>query len=220
MDASRKIIHHLLPVVVMTVLWSPEHVSALDTFDHTHARYAGVLSNFVSNGRVDYARLQAAPQELDAYLNELAAVNPGAAWRRLSVRFGGQVMSLDHLENKIIRVDYHEPRIHFALVCAARGCPPLRSEPYVGRRLASQLDDQAKQFLAAAGKNRFDAAKDTLWLSPIFKWYKEDFVASAGSVSAYIKPYLPEELRQALGRSSNPKIRYTNYDWGLNDWSR
>jgi len=263
MVAIRQIIHHLLPVVVMTLLWSPEHVSALDTFDHTHARYAGVLSNFVSNGRVDYARLQAAPQELDAYLNELAAVNPGqfagwsredrlalllnlynawtlrlildhyplksirdigtlpgAAWRRLIVRFGGQVMSLDHLENRIIRVDYGEPRIHFALVCAARGCPPLRSEPYVGKRLASQLDDQAKQFLAAAGKNRFDAAKDTLWLSPIFKWYKEDFIGSAGSVSAYTKPYLPEESRQMLDRSSNPKILYTNYDWGLNDWIR
>src|SRR5262249_25158474 len=54
------------------------------TFDHTHGRYGCVLSNFVTNGRVDYARLQAAPQELDAYLNELAAVNPGqfAAWSR------------------------------------------------------------------------------------------------------------------------------------------
>ena len=55
-------------------------------------------------------------------------VLPGAGWRDLRVRFGGQIMSLEHLENKIIRAEYREPRIHFALVGAAIGCPPLRSE--------------------------------------------------------------------------------------------
>jgi hypothetical protein len=82
---------------------------------------------------------------------------PGAAWRQLIGRFGGRIMTLDHLENKIIRAEYSEPRIHFALVCAAKGCPQLRAEPYVSPRLDSQLDDQAKRFLATAEKNRFDA---------------------------------------------------------------
>ena len=250
----------LLPAFVG--LWVPEK-GAADAFDQTHARYAAVLTNYVRNGRVDYARLQAAPQGLDAYLNDLAAVKPqdfaawtrenrlalllnlynartlrliidhyptksirsigvlpGAAWRQLVVRIGGQVMTLDHLENSIIRAEYHEPGIHFALVCAALGCPPLRAEPYVGQRLNEQLDDQAKQFLGLPEKNRFDAATQTLWLSPIFSWYKQDFTGVAGSLEEYVRPFLPEESRQALKRASRVKVRFTDYNWDLNEVKR
>ena len=253
----------VLFVIQLSALCTPEHASAAGGFDQTHARYGAVLSNFVKNGRVDYAGLQSAPQDLDAYLNELATITPeefatwsrenrlalllnlynartlrliidhyplksirnigtlpGAAWRQLVVRFGGQIMALDHLENKIIRADYNEPRIHFALVCAANGCPPLRSEPYIGNRLERQLDDQAKQFLATGEKNRFDLEKNTLWLSPIFKWYKEDFTGKTGSLAAYVKPFLPEESRHGLERSSKIRVLYTDYDWNLNEWTR
>ena len=199
---------------------------------------------------MDYTALRTAPTELDAYLNELAAVKPdefaawnrenrlalllnlynartlrliidhyplksirdigalpGAAWRQLIVRFGGQIMTLEHLENKIIRAGYGEPRIHFALVCAAKGCPPLRSEPYEGQRLDSQLDEQAQQFLATAEKNRFDAAKDTLWLSPIFKWYGEDFEKKSGGVLRFLKPYWPEKERAMLDGETEGFVR-------------
>lgn len=144
-------------------------------------------------------------------------VLPGAAWRMLVVRFGGQVMSLDHLEHQIIRAEYGEPRVHFALVCAAKGCPPLRPEPYVGARIEAQLDEQARQFLALPDKNRFDAAKDTLWLSPIFKWFTDDFTGPAGSLEKYVQPYLPAGSRDALGRAGKVKVRFTDYDWSLND---
>ncbi len=142
---------------------------------------------------------------------------PGAAWREVRVRFGGQILSLDHLENKIIRVEYREPRIHFALVCAALGCPPLRSEAYVGARLGRQLDDQARQFLGESAKNHFEAATSTLFLSPIFQWYDEDFTKSAGSVAAYVKPYLPKAQSEAMAASRQVTVRFTKYDWALND---
>jgi hypothetical protein len=241
---------------------APECTSAAG-FDQTHALYARVLSNFVSNGQVDYARLKSGPEELDAYLNNLAAVRPadfaswprenrlalllnlynartlrliidhyplktirdvgvlpGAAWRQLLVRFGGQLMTLSHLENDIIRAEYRDPRIHFALVCAALGCPILRSEPYTADRLAAQLDDQAKQFLGTLEKNRFDSTTGTLWLSPIFKWYRDDFTDSAGSLTDYVKPFLPKEVRGAIDQSSKVQVRYTGYDWRLNERTR
>ena len=144
-------------------------------------------------------------------------VLPGAAWREFTVRFGGQLLTLDHLENKIIRVNYHEPRIHFALVCAALGCPPLRSEAYTGARLNEQLDDQARQFFNQPEKNRFDAAKNTLYLSPIFKWYEADFTKPAGSLAAYAKTFLPEAQRAALTEVDKVKVRFTDYDWALNE---
>jgi len=142
---------------------------------------------------------------------------PGAAWREMIVRQGGLIMTLDHLQNKVIRVEYNEPRIHFALVCAAAGCPPLRDEPFVGPRLDAQLDDQTRTFLAESGKNRFDAATGTLHLSPIFKWYDEDFIKPAGSLAAYVKPFLPEAQRVALGEAAKVKVKFTDYDWALNE---
>jgi hypothetical protein len=144
-------------------------------------------------------------------------VLPGAAWRKPCVRFGGEVMSLDHLEHQIIRGEYDEPRIHFALVCAAVSCPPLRAEPYVAGRLDEQLDDQARTFLAATDRNRFDPAKDELWLSPIFDWYQGDFVPEGRSLAEYVKPFLPPEQAAALGRADAVKVRFTDYDWSLND---
>lgn len=141
---------------------------------------------------------------------------PGAAWRGLIVRQGGQLMTLSHLENQVIRAEYDEPRIHFALVCAAVSCPPLRSEPYTGTRLHAQLEDQARVFLAMAEKNRYDAATGTLYLSPIFKWYAEDFTKPAGSLAAYVKPFLPEPQRAALSDPVKVKVKYTDYDWALN----
>jgi hypothetical protein len=142
---------------------------------------------------------------------------PGAAWRRSIVRFGGEVMSLDRLEHEVIRGRYDEPRIHFAVVCAAVSCPPLRNEPYVGARLGEQLDDQTRTFLADAEKNRYDAATESLWLSAIFDWYQDDFTKPAGSLEAYVKPFLPAEVAAATGRARQLKVRFLEYDWALNE---
>jgi hypothetical protein len=137
-------------------------------------------------------------------------------WDQPVVKLFGGVMTLNFLEHKVLRKDYAEPRIHFALVCAAKGCPPLRSEPYVATRLDKQLDDQAKQFLASTAKNRVEPEAHVVYLSPIFKWYAGDFEKRAGSVLAALKPYWPDDEAPALA-SGRFKIRYTDYDWSLND---
>lgn len=142
---------------------------------------------------------------------------PGAAWRDPEVRLAGQTLSLDHLEHKILRPEFGEPRIHFALVCAARGCPPLRLEPYVGSQLERQLDDQAREFLAQPDKNRFDAQTSTLWLSPIFKWYAQDFTRGTAGIADYVIPFLPTPTRSAVARAGTVRIEYTDYNWDLND---
>jgi len=246
--------------LLLLVLFAAVTSGAAEEFDRSHARFGRVLTAFVKNANVDYAKLKADPAELDAYLREIAAVPaaefarwpeadrlallinlynaqtlrliinyyplksirdigtlPGAAWREMIVRQGGLIMTLNHLQNKVIRVEYHEPRIHFALVCAAVGCPPLRGEPYVGARLDAQLDGQTAIFLAESGKNRFDAATGTLHLSPIFKWYDEDFIKPAGSLAAYVKPFLPDAQRVALGEPAKVKVKFTDYDWALNE---
>jgi rSAM/selenodomain-associated transferase 2 len=130
-------------------------------------------------------------------------------WDQPVVRLFGGKVTLDHLEHEVIRPRYKEPRIHFALVCAAKGCPPLRGTPYDARTLEADLEDQLRRFLEDRDKNRRDAASRTLHLSPIFDWYESDFAENAGSVAAYLAPYFPG--------SDGFRIRYTRYDWSLND---
>ena len=63
-------------------------------------------------------------------------------------------ITLNEIENSILRKHFAEPRVHFALVCAATSCPLLRSEVYLPDRLSTQLTGQATAFLRDAARNR------------------------------------------------------------------
>ncbi len=129
----------------------------------------------------------------------------------------GQTRSLDSIEHNILRPDFRDPRVHMALVCAARGCPPLRAEPFVGARLGRQLDDQARIFLGdrVHGLN-WAPANRRLAISSIFKWFAEDF-APAGGVREFVARYAVDPSLAAAVRDPANKIRYLDYDWTLNE---
>ncbi len=141
----------------------------------------------------------------------------GSPWDIQCVRLFGHDVSLNHLEHGILRPRYKEPRIHFALVCAARSCPPLRGEPFVGDRLDEQLEDQGKRFLSQADKNRVDVKTTplTVELSPIFDWYRTDFPTEPARLAEFLSRYLPKNAGDAL-RGGTYRVRYTAYDWLLN----
>lgn len=144
-------------------------------------------------------------------------------WSRPIVSlFGGQV-SLDEIEHEMIRDsrEYNEPRIHFAVNCAAIGCPPLRAEAYVGPRLEHQLDDSTRLFLSDRTRNY--AQDSRLYLSKIFDWYREDFERGwqgINSVAEFLAPYANEldldSAQRELLREGEITIRYLRYDWVLN----
>ena len=139
----------------------------------------------------------------------------GEPWDLKIINLHGNKISLNHLEHKIIRKNFNEPRIHFALVCAAKGCPVLINEAYVGNTLDSQLENSTKTFLLIKEKNSIDDINKTIMISPIFDWFEEDFSKKSGSVVAFISPYYskkPDDLK-------NYQIKYTFYDWSLNDKS-
>lgn len=156
---------------------------------------------------------------IDAYpLDSIRDIGflPGAAWRKDFIRLFGGTVDLDHVEHGIIRKDYREPRIHFALVCAARSCPPLRREAYVADRLDAQLDDQARTFLRDSSKNAFDLTTRTARLSSIFDWYGGDFGPDSAAILTYLKPFLDDNTRPALD-PQRFKIEFLEYDWKLNE---
>jgi hypothetical protein len=153
----------------------------------------------------------------------LGIVRGYGPWNEPIVRAGGRTYTLDHVEQEILRKRLREPRIHFALVCAARGCPPLRGEAYTGARIEEQLDDQARLFLARTpAKNRVDVANRTLYASRIFEFrdYERDFGGTPAAIGRYIARYLPDGAAKQLLLSGDFRIRYTPYDWSLNSQPR
>ncbi len=153
------------------------------------------------------------------------------AWNKIKFDVMGQKLTLEHIEHKILRTEFAEPRIHMALVCAAMGCPPLRNEPYIAAKLDEQLDDQTRKFLSNPAKFRLDTDKAILHLSPIFKWFANDFAKSYpqhtryrghkgpnAAVIWFIDQYLSKEatlLRSVDSRTY--KVRHLDYDWSLNE---
>ena len=151
-------------------------------------------------------------------------------WDKIQHTVMDKPMVLNDIEHGTLRKLFKEPRVHMALVCAARGCPPLRSEAYEGSRLSDQLDDQARTYLAnqEAGL-RIDREEKAVALSSIFSWFGEDFLKAygdpkelkglggkKGAVLAFVTRYLPPD-DQALLRSGDVKIKFLDYDWTLND---
>jgi hypothetical protein len=144
----------------------------------------------------------------------LGVIEAPGPWKEEIVRAGGRSMSLDHVEHEIIRKRFREPRIHFALVCAARSCPPLRPEAYTGARLDAQLDDQARIFIGRSPhSNRVDVERATVHLSPVFVWFKDDFGPDLGR---FLAAYFPPGPQRALLESGKFKVVETPYDWSLN----
>ena len=133
-------------------------------------------------------------------------------WKKEFVRLGGDVVTLDHIEHDILRPIFKDPRIHFAVNCASKGCPPLISEPYEANRLDEQLNRSAKEFINDSERNYL--AGDKLYVSKIFKWFSEDF---NDDVIGFIIQYADEPLKKQLqAQQDRIKVKYLDYDWSLN----
>jgi len=154
------------------------------------------------------------------------AVTPGPAAPKDNSPFeldvgtvGDTVRTLDEIEHEIIRPRFGEPRIHFALVCAATSCPPLRREAYTGPRLDAQLEEQTRTFLHDTAKNRVPAGEHRIALSRILKWYGQDFGASTEDLQRFMAPYFDGAVQEKLGRAAYD-VTFLPYDWSLNDQER
>lgn len=128
----------------------------------------------------------------------------------------GRQVTLNQIENEIIRPTFKEPLIHFGLVCAARSCPPLINKAYTEGNVRSQLAANAEAYLADTKQNRYDAATKTLYLSKIFEWYKEDFGGNEAGMIEFAKKHGPDGMKSALASASGVTVKFNEYDWTLN----
>jgi len=124
-----------------------------------------------------------------------------------------QYITLDYLENSIIRKEFDQPLIHFALNCGAKGCPPLISEAYRPEKLETQLNSVATSGLNDPNWVRIEDDQRTASLSPIFDWFAEDFGGNKKSIFNFINKYREVAIPASYQLSHYP------YDWDLNSFT-
>ncbi len=129
-------------------------------------------------------------------------------WHKKFFKIGGEEASLDQIEHDILRKEFEEPRIHFAINCASFSCPPLRNEAFTADKLEMQLEEMATQFINDDKRNQISANEAEV--SKIFSWFTKDFTKK-GSLREYLNKYSKVKLTE------DADIDYMNYDWSLND---
>jgi hypothetical protein len=137
-----------------------------------------------------------------------------SVWKKPAGHVAGKERTLNEIEHEILR-KMDEPRIHVAIVCASVSCPDLRLEAFKVGSLNEQLNDQMKLFLLSSEKGmRIDKKSNRVYLSSIFKWFKDDF-ESRGGVLKFISNYVSPEAAKEL---VDPRIdvSYLDYNWGVN----
>ena len=160
---------------------------------------------------------------LNAYnvlvISEVAAHYPAESVQKIPgffdknlVTVAGEKMTLNDLEAKKLREPFHDPRVHFALVCGAKGCPRLNRQAYVGNQVDAQLTVQARKVLQDPKFIRVNDATKKVLISEIFKWFEPEFKASGKTGLAYIN-----QFRDSKSIPATYSVDYYAYDWALND---
>jgi len=133
-------------------------------------------------------------------------------WKKKICRIDGQVVSLDHIEHEILRPGFKDPRVHFAVNCASKGCPILQPNPFEGNLLGTQLDEATTGFINNPERNNLQGK--TLYVSKIFDWFEKDF---HGDVLGFFRKYAKGDFGGKLEKEKEGlRIKYLEYDWSLN----
>jgi len=142
---------------------------------------------------------------LDNYpVKKITDLHGGKPWDKKWIKLNGKTLSLNNIENDIIRPEFNEPRIHFAVNCAAKSCPPILNAAFTASKLDAQLESQTKKFVNNSTHNSL--SKNEITLSKIFDWYGSDF----GNVAAFVAKYANTTVKPTA------KVKFNEYDWALN----
>jgi hypothetical protein len=149
--------------------------------------------------------------------------NGKSFWEGLQFQVGEKWYTLDEIEHGVLRSTsgLRDPRIHLALVCAAKGCPPLANRAYTAEGIEDQLADRVRRFVADPSRCRFDRGRRIIYRARIFDWYGEDFTnpefePRAASVPAFLSSYVADESLARSLKEDSWQLAFVEYDWHLN----
>ncbi len=137
-------------------------------------------------------------------VSSIMDLHGGKAWDVEWIELGNKKYTLNNIENDILRPKYKDARIHFAVNCAARSCPPLLNRAWTAANLERYFEQQAKSFINNSRYNKLSS--DAVQISKIFEWYAGDF----GNIVDYLNKYAEVKINK------NAKVSYLEYDWKLN----
>ena len=137
-------------------------------------------------------------------IKSIMDLDGGKVWTTQKINIGGKDYTLDAIEKQVLIKDLQEPRVHFAVNCAAASCPPLLNAAWSPEKLETLLEERTKTFINNSKYNKITLI--TAEISPIFNWYAADF----GDVKAFISKYSLTKL------PSFGALKYKKYDWTLN----
>ena len=154
----------------------------------------------------------------------IEAVKGLGFFHQLRFSFGGEYLSLLHVENRKIRADFKDARIHFFLNCASESCPVARPELPPADELDQLLASATTDFINDPANVFVDHDQRTVYLSRIFKWYEDDFVNDlrargkpvGNGLLTYIAQHSLDELADDVAKAGEYKIEFRDYDWDLN----
>jgi len=135
-------------------------------------------------------------------------------WKRVFTEINGEEVSLDHIEHQILRVDWDDPRVHYAVNCAAYSCPNLQTDAWFGETLDADLDKAARAYVNDP-RGVTIRNNGTLQISTIYKWFREDFGGSNDGVIDHLLEFAEPELATKI--QAKRRITKHEYDWDLND---
>ncbi len=190
-----------------------KYVETLKTFDadklpSREAKLAHWIN--VYNALILWSFAKDYPQEKDRLRNPLRRA---AYFYRRKFRVGGLDRSLADIEDNSLRKAFKEPRIHFAIVCASTSCPYLSQKVYTAGDVMVRMEEDARRFLTAERNVKVDAAKKTVTVAEIFKWFQADFGGSEKAVLQFLGRYLKTARLDEPGW----KLKYFDYNWSIND---
>lgn len=150
-------------------------------------------------------------------------------WTDLTWRAAGRPVTLDDIEHRLLRPEFQEPRIHFAINCASISCPALAAQPYRPATLDTQLEAAARGYLASPEGVRLDG--NTIRVSSLFDWYGDDFIARYAPLVPGTRPLKERAILGAiiqhgapdaadLARRGTARLVFLAYNWSLNDTAR
>jgi hypothetical protein len=138
----------------------------------------------------------------------------GGAFNKAKHRVGGEMLTLDDIENRLR--DMKDSRIHFAIVCASKSCPPLAAHAYTAAGLNDALERQGRAFVNDPARNVIDKPKGRVALSKIFFWDRKEFERDGGALVKFVSRYA-NDAATASWLATYPKgPEFLEYDWSPN----
>jgi hypothetical protein len=136
------------------------------------------------------------------------------AFKAVRRKIGGEMLTLDDIENRLR--EFKDARIHFAIVCASKSCPPLNGKAYTAAGLSAALDSQGRAFVNDASKNVIDRAAGRLALSKIFFWNRKEFERDGGTLQKYVSKFAADPATASWVATYSKEPEFLEYDWALN----